>query len=347
VRIISSIKEISQFLNVSQSTVSIVLNGKGEKYRISAKTIKRIQEAAHSMGYQPNISARRLRTSGEKVAPIIALFWTVDARSQLIARYLKGIQAALGHFNGKYEILIQPYIGSELSQVKSLISGTRFNGAIIANATLEDEKFLEEAIVNVPIVLYMRDSSKYCHVHVDDYRTGKDMAKLFASRGHKDVGITIPSVSSRAIQLRVSGFIDGCMESGLNLKDEHTTYGEYSEQGGYSAIMQLGSLQEKPTALFFLSDQMAIGGLHAFQQLGIRIPDDIEVTGHDDEEVSKFSIPSLTTMHLPVEEMAFACMELIDDLISHKSSPPISRKFESHLVVRQSCGGDTEGTRNA
>lgn len=335
---VATIKEIAQHINVSQSTVSIVLNGKGDQYRISPATQKRILEAAHSLDYQPNISARRLRTSGETVNPIIALFWTVDTRSQLIARYLKGVQDALNGLESNYDILIQPYVGSELDQVPSLLTGTRFNGAIIANATQEDEKFLAQANIAVPLVLYLRNSSKYCFVNVDNKQAGRDVARHFAARGHRQVGLAVPIVSSSAIQLRVDGFMEECASLGIALHKEHMINEHYSEQGGYEASLKFALMDERPTAVFFVSDQMAIGGMFGFNEQGISIPGMIEVVGHDDEAASRFSIPSLTTMHLPVEEMAYSCITLMDELISHKISPPVSKMLDSHLVVRQSCG---------
>jgi LacI family transcriptional regulator len=334
----ANIKEIAVLSKVSQSTASIVLSGKSEQYRISPKTQQRVLDAARELDYQPNISARRLRSSGETVAPIIAVFWTMDTRSQLIARYLKGVQQAVQQLQTEYEILIQPYMGSKLSDIRSLTTGTRFNAAIIANPTEEDEQYLERESMNVPIVLYQRDSTKYCAVNADNFSTGKEVARLFAARGRTQVGMLVPDVSSKAIQLRVNGFIEGCSEYGLSLREESVVYAEFSEHGGYLAGRQLGSLSSRPEAVFFLSDQMAVGGLYAFHESGISVPNEIEVVGHDDDALSRYSIPALTTMHLPVEEMAEACVRLAADMITHKVISPVTTMYQSHLVVRQSCG---------
>ncbi|MBD2847425.1 LacI family DNA-binding transcriptional regulator [Paenibacillus sp. IB182496] len=334
----ASIKEIAQLAKVSQSTVSVVLNGKGTHYRISTDTQQRIMDAAQNLGYRPNISARRLRTRGETIKPVIALFWTADTRSQLIARYLNGLQVALSGYKDDYEILIQPYVGAQIHKETSLLTGTRFNGAIIANSTMEDERYLESAEINVPTVLYLRNSEKYCSVNVDDYRTGRTIAELFASRGHRSVGIMMPIVSSAAIQSRSQGFFDGCKELGLEIREAYNVQEEYSEEGGYRGGKKIAAMGERPDAIFFLSDQMAIGSLYAFYEAGVRIPIDMEIVGHDDEVASKFSIPPLTTVHLPVEEMALACLELMDGLMTNQIEAPVARKFESHLVVRQTCG---------
>ncbi|THF77826.1 LacI family transcriptional regulator [Cohnella fermenti] len=334
----ASIKEIAELANVSSSTVSIILNGKAKEFRISEATQAKVLKVVQELDYKPNISAKRLRTNGETVKPIIALFWTIDARTQLINRFLTSIQHSLSECGYKYELLIQPYVGSRICDETSLLTGTRFNGAIIANATFEDEAYLASADISVPTVLYLRDSDKYCSVNIDHYKAGKEVAKLFAARGHRKVGAVIPTVSSHAIHSRAKGFMDGCTEYGMELPEYRIVHNQYTEEGGYLASQSMANCPERPTAIFFLSDQMAIGGLYAFNEIGISIPDDIEVVGHDNEQASRFSIPSLTTMHLPVEDMAAACFRMIVDLMDHKLTPPYSRQFDYHLAVRQSCG---------
>ncbi|MBP1995628.1 LacI family DNA-binding transcriptional regulator [Paenibacillus eucommiae] len=334
----SSIKEIAKLAEVSQGTASIVLNGKGDQQRISQATQQRIYDAARKLDYRPNISARRLRSGGETVAPIIALFWTLDTRASLIGRFLKGVHDELKLSEEEHELLIQPYVSTRLCDVKSLITGTRFNAAIIANATEEDEKFLNEANINVPIVLHLRSSDKYSSVSVDNYQTGQEVARLFASRGHKRAGLIVPELSSRAIRNRMEGFLDGAKAYGLEISAEHITGGDFTEEGGYNAADQLLLAEERPSSLFVLSDQMAIGVLAKLHERNIRVPEEIEIVGHDDSESSRFAYPSLTTVHLPVEEMAATCVQLSIDLMNHQIVPPVAKIFTPHIVVRNSCG---------
>jgi LacI family transcriptional regulator len=337
---LASIREIARLASVSQGTASMVLNGKGDHYRISAATQQKILEAAQVLNYQPNISARRLRSSGETVLPIIALFWSLDTRAVLINRFLKGIQQVFLSQEQQYELLIQPYVGTRLNEVRSLLTGTRYNGAIIANATEQDEQYLEQANLMVPIVLYQRSSGKYSSVNVDSYKTGQEVARLFESRGHRKVGAIVPEVSSAAIRLRVEGFTNKARELGMEIQEKHTVRAEFSEAGGYHAIQQLlESGDDLPTALFSVSDQMSVGALMALSEAGKTVPDDVEIVGHDDDEVTRFTIPTLSTVHLPVEEMAAECVKILTDLMQHKSQSAEPKLFEPHLVIRKSCGG--------
>ncbi|MCR8629658.1 LacI family DNA-binding transcriptional regulator [Paenibacillus radicis (ex Xue et al. 2023)] len=336
----ASVKEIAQLANVSQGTASMVLNGKGDQYRISAATQQKIIEVARQVNYQPNISARRLRSGGETVLPIIALFWALDTRTALISRVLKGIQDSFTCLEEEYELMIQPYVGTRLCEVRSLLTGTRFNGAIIANPTEQDEEFLDQANLLVPIVLYQRSSTKYSYVNVDSFKSGENVAMLFASRGHSRVGVIVPNVSSKAIRLRKEGFMAKAGELALAIAEQHLVYSDFSEEGGYEAIRILMEQEgELPSAIFVISDQMSVGALMALNEVGIRVPKDIEIVGHDDDEVTRFTIPPLTTVHLPVEKMASECVKQLTNLMQHKSNSTVSHLFETHLEIRQSCGG--------
>jgi LacI family transcriptional regulator len=341
--IMASVKEVAQLANVSQGTASMVLNGKGDQYRISEATQQKIWDVAKQLNYQPNISARRLRSSGETVLPIIALFWTLDTRTAQISRFLKGLRNALSTLDGEYELLIQPYVSGQLNEVKSLITGTRFNGAIIAHPTEQDEQFLEEANLHVPIVLYQRSSNKYSFVNVDSYKAGEQVAGLFARRQHRRIGVIVPDASSKAISLRKEGFLEKAFELGLGVSASHLVYADFSEQGGYQAIKQLlQSGDIPPTALFVISDQMSVGVLMALHEVGIRVPEDIEIVGHDNDDVTQFTIPTLSTVHLPVEEMARECVRKLTELMQHKIHLPAGQILESYLVLRQSCGGEDQ-----
>jgi DNA-binding LacI/PurR family transcriptional regulator len=335
----SSIKDIAKLAQVSLATASFVLNGKGEQMRISEPTQQKILEAAKTLNYRPNISAKHLRSSGGKAVPVIAILWTLDTRASLIGRFLKGIEHLFSHQTREFELLIHPYENSKIDKVQSLVTGTRFNGAIIAYASESDLVFLENSGINMPIVLYQRDSHKYSSVKVNFCKTGMQVAKLFADRGHKNVGIVVPDLTSQSIDQRKEGFLKGVSQHQLRVNPKHIIVGPNTGEGGYNAVKELSRRGKLPTAVFFINDTMAAGGLAAFHEAGIRIPEDIEVMGHDNHDHSRFTIPSLSTVHLPEEEMAVTCVNTLLDLLNNKVEGPVAITVEATQVIRQSCGG--------
>ncbi len=333
----STIREIARLARVSQVTVSLILNGKAEQYRIAETTQQRVLEIARSISYQPNISAKRLRSMGEKVLPIIALLWPLDTQSAFMShRLLRSMQQTLHGLDDEYELLIQPYQRNHLQEVSSLITGTRFNGALITSPSTTDELYLEHTHLKVPIVLYQRNSTVYPTVNIDNAQGGSAVAQLFYQKKHMQVGIIIPNSDSAAIRLRAEGFFQRAQDLGIEVT--HRVDTEFSERGGYNAVQQIvHSKQPLPRAIFVLSDQMAIGVLSALNEAGIQVPQKLEVVGFEDDAMASYTIPRLTTVHVPVEPMVGTAVKTLVQLMKKQTVSVTSHKFETHIVFRDSC----------
>lgn len=331
----ATIREIAEKVGVSVGTASFVLNGKAEEMRISKKTQERVLEVAKALGYQPSLSARRLRAKGEQEVPVIAILWTLDARTSLISRFLQGIQTKAMYQEGLFELVIQPYENDKLSEMESLKTGLRFNGAIVANASDKDMAYLEQADLKIPMVVYQRQSQKYATVAVDSKKAGMDVATRFINNNHTHVGIVIPEISSEAVDLRRQGFYEACRDSKQAIQVEEY-YGDFSEKGGYAAVKQMLQQKAKPTALFCLSDHMAIGALSALHEENVKVPEELQLVGHDNISSTQFTIPPLSTVHLPVEEMAEACVRQLLKIIRSETEPTESIYFSSMFVQRGS-----------
>ncbi|GAE31798.1 LacI family DNA-binding transcriptional regulator [Alkalihalobacillus hemicellulosilyticus] len=332
----ATIRQIAEKAGVSSGTVSFILNGKAEKMRISEATQKKVLEIARELGYLPSISARRLRNNDKSKIPVLTILWTLDARASLMSRFLQGIQSKSIYKDGMFELLIQPYENGKLDEVESLRTGTRFNGAIVANASDEDLNFLETNDLKVPVVLYQRYSDKYNTVNVDSFMTGVEVAKYFERKGHERVAIVTPKISSQAVRHRQEGFLDRVEKS--NMENLFVLEGNFTEEGGYEVIHKLVSSGKKmPSALFFLSDPMAMGALAACHANGIRVPEDLEIIGHDNDVQTAFTTPPLTTVHLPVEEMASACVNQLLRMMNHQILKPEEIRFKTEIMKRSSC----------
>ena len=110
--------------------------------------------------------------------------------------------------------------------------------------------------------------------------------------------------------------------------------------GGYDAAKKILELPQLPDCLFCVSDAMALGALHAFWKAGIRIPEDMEIisVGNGDKEQEEYSCPSLSVVHLPMEKMAEACLQLLWDLSNNVIESPHSMELPIDYVQRESCG---------
>lgn len=337
----STIKEIAERTKLSIGTVSIVLNGRGDEMRISKKTQQRVLEAAQGLGYLPNIAARRLRQSNVRNIPAIATFWPSDLAPELLGRFFTGAQSPILEQEFSFEMTIQPYKRMQIDKIKDMCNSGIYHGAIITGISAEEQRYLEEHPLSVPTVLFNRLSSVYSCVHVDSYEIGRKVAELFASRGHKKVGTIVPEhLVNSDNNLRYKGFVESCGEFGLELEDRHVQIAPMSMEGGNAAarrIVEGGGTM--PTAVFFPLGTMAVAALPVFHHAGIRIPHDMEIVTYGDHEAERYSVPSLSTVKLPVEEMAAACLRLVMGLIQDPGTKPKAIEFDTPFIFRESCGG--------
>lgn len=336
----STIKEIAERTKLSVGTVSIVLNGRGDEMRISKKTQQRIHEAAQGIGYLPNVSARRLRQSNGRNIPVIATFWPSNLSADLLGRFFVGAQNSILEQEYEFEMTIQPYKSMQIHRIKEICDQGIYHGAILTGISSEDQRYLEENPLSVPTVLFNRKSNNYSCAYVDTYEIGRKTAELFMARGHKKVGTIVPDYLVKAENnLRFKGFVESCKKYGLELEERHIQAAPMTMEGGNVAAKKIveggGAL---PTAMFFPLGLMAVAALPEFHRAGIRIPDKMEILTYGDHDAEKYSVPSLSTVKLPVEEMAAACIRLVMDRILDPSAKPKSLAFETEFIFRESCG---------
>lgn len=336
----STIKEIAERTKLSIGTVSIVLNGRGDEMRIAKKTQQRILEAAQGVGYLPNVSARRLRQSNGRNIPSIATFWPSDLSSDLLGRFFMGAQSPMLEQEFEFEMTIQPYTRNHIHRIKEICDQGNYHGAILTGISAEEQRYLEENLIQVPAVFFNRESARYSCAHVDTYEIGRKSAELFAVRGHKKVGTIVPDhLVNTENNLRFRGFVESCAKYGLELEERHIQMAPMTMEGGNAAAKKIveggGDL---PTAIFFPMGLMAVAALPEFNRAGIVVPDKMEILTYGDHDAEKYSVPSLSTVKLPVEEMAAACIRLVMGRILDPSSKPKSLQFDSPFIFRESCG---------
>ena len=337
----STIQEIAERTKLSIGTVSIVLNGRGDEMRISKRTQQRILEAARGIGYIPNVSARRLRQSNARNIPSIVTFWPSDLAPDLLGRFFLGAQSSILEQEFEFEMTIQPYKREQLHRIKEIGDQGSYHGAILTGISAQEQKYLEENPLSVPCVLFNRLSASFSCAYVDTYEIGRKTAELFAARGHKKVGTIVPDYLVHSENnLRFKGFVESCAKLGLELEERHIQAAPMTMEGGNAAARKIveggGDL---PTAMFFPIGIMAVAALPVFHKAGIRIPERMEILSYGDHDSEKYSVPSLSTVKLPVEEMADACIRLVMGRILDPSAKPKSMVFETPFIFRESCGG--------
>ena len=152
-----TIKDVASFAQVSPTTVSLIINGKAEERRISPLTCERVMQAMNTLGYQPNLSARRLR-SNEKLRPIIAFYWPMDYRTNILASFLSRFQGIIRRLGFDCELVVQTYENNALEKHSDGIIKNSYHAVIIGGASSQDIAYLETLKPQIPLVLINRTS---------------------------------------------------------------------------------------------------------------------------------------------------------------------------------------------
>lgn len=333
-----TIKDIAKASGVSASTVSIILNGKSQERKISKKTCEAVWDAVRILGYHPNIAARSLRAPQDSNIQTIALYWANDSRTTMLSRFLKGLEQVRSSTDMHYEIVIYPYDNDHLNEQTSLLSGKRFHATIIANASQIDMEFIKNNFFPVPVVLYNRQLENQYSVTVDNEKMGTLAAHALIDKGKTTPWILTSETSFPGMDLRITGFLKAMTQIKCNVPEEHILYGQSTPESGARLTETILNSNVCCDSIYCLSDAIAYGCLHTLNKHRISIPEKISVIsiGNGEQEYAAYATPPLSTVYLPMEDMANQCLKTLLSLLAHKTPAQKNIVLDTPLFTRTS-----------
>ena len=333
----ATIKDVAQMAGVSVTTVSIIINGKTEERRISAATKEKVLSVMNELGYQPNLSARRLRYSETK-KPAIAFYWPMDYRINILASFINCIQKELNAQHFDCELVIQTYENDHLEKKAAPIIKSGYNGIIIGATSHKDMEYLEALTPQIPIVLINRVSEKYSTVCVDSKKVGFMAARLFKEKGYREAAVIVSDHPYVAMGNRTQAFLSACSELGILVKPDHIIRGDGTITGGVEAAEAYCRMDKPPKAIFLESDSMALGALYTFHKNHVSVPGDVELLSIAmlGEEATRFSIPALSVIDLSNDSISRAAVHILIHSIEHSDFTPVHIPMEPELILRDS-----------
>lgn len=333
----ATIKDVANLAGVSVSTVSVIINNKAEERKISTKTIEKVEEAIKQLNYQPSVSARKLR-SNESNVYTVGVFWASDFRMSFLSRFITGLQSEILKLQRPIDIAICPYEPDKLRFEKRLYSLNTYNAVIIANTTDNDNDYINNNPIPIPTVLYNRESEIYHTVGIDNYETGRKAAAHLISKGVRSIAMICQKNSYLAMSRRSEAFINECIKSKIYIDKNDIIYTDGSIAGGAEAGNILKNKENLPDGIFCDSDNIAQGLIYSLKEQGIKVPQDVKImaVGMGNPELSRFFIPSISVVDVPMEQMAAKCMKIITEVASHELNTPSHILYESVLQERES-----------
>ena len=328
----NNLKSIARRTGVSISTVSRVLNGKHEQYRISAKTVKRVMDEAKRIDYKPSILAQSLRTN--KTYTIGLLIPSID--NPYFATIASEIVFEAKRYG--YTVILLDTLedeGNESEWINTLL--TRSIDGIILVPCGERPESLEKIDEQTPIVLidrYFEDTS-LSYICTDNYRGALDGVKLLIENGHKEILCIRGVPHSMPSKERVKGYIDALRESGFDTRSR-ITGNDYSITNGYlETKLAIGS-PARPTAIFALSNTIMLGAIRAIGESSLRIPDDVSILSFDNNLFLDFLHPAVTRISQPTKEISQLAVKILMERLSDKQSVPQQIKLPAQIIEGKS-----------
>ncbi|CAM3796492.1 MULTISPECIES: LacI family DNA-binding transcriptional regulator [Paenibacillus] len=325
----ATMKDVAKAAGVSLSTASYAINGSS---KISEATRAKVIEAAKQLNYQKNGLATDLKRSSTKTIALILSDMSGPYYSELI----RGVQEVALE-NGYDLIACSSFGGNESTAIKFLRE-KRVDGVIISEHNLHDEAILQSARKGFPIVVldrYLKGDYIY-NVLVDNEKGGYMATELLIKNGCKQIAYISSSSNSYDHKLRYKGYLQALSDYNLECTSNLNINGRFTIDGGYMATKLLIGQRQLPDAIFYANDEMAAGGIKAFQEAGIRVPDDISIVGFDDIFLAEHMNPPLTTIRQPKYEIGSLAAHLIVQLLEGLE---LEHEYvlSTELVVRRSC----------
>lgn len=330
-----TIKDIARHANVSHSTVSRALHGNS---LISDKTAERIRQAAHELGYRPSAAARSLKTRRSQALGVIVS--SID--DPFFGEVLQGIEEVAQNKGYSLFMAASQRDPEREQAIVQAMSEHRVDGVIICSASFKPEQNRQFKEFGVPIVVVNNQAAedyRYSIYH-DDVDGSRQITRHLIDLGHQHIAYLGNSSSGRTNLDRLSGF-----EMEMGLAEIPIPDGYIYEipgggpQDGLLGVEHFLNLQMQPTALICFNDMMAIGVLKGLHQAGLRVPEDISLTGFDNIVFSNFTPPALTTFDQPKKFIGAEAARLVLELLSetadiNDSNQPKVLKLRGKLLVR-------------
>jgi LacI family transcriptional regulator len=323
-----TLEEVARSARVSTATVSRVLNGTGP---VKKSTQARVLRVMQELKYSPNLHAQSLAGGRSRSIGVIVS----NIENPFFLDVYKTVEA--GAHDAGYEVIMANtgYSPERLVTSIRLMLGRRLAGLAAVVSEMDATLIQELSGQRIPVVFYDvgTPSRNITNIRVD-YRSG--MAKLASylySLGHRRVGYVGHHSSLGPINERAQTLRDATdRHPGLEVE---TATDADSLEGGREAARTLLARSPRATALVCVNDVMAVGALRELRARGLRVPEDVSVTGFDNVTLAQFAVPALTTVHIPREQIG---RTICDCLM--RDDGPRDREFvvEPELVVRDSTG---------
>lgn len=327
-----NITDVVRLSGVSKTTVSRVINNYPH---ISKEKKELVLKAIEELRYTPNLSARKLRgqlttTIGVIVPRIVNPFFS----------YLVDAIEKVGNQND-YQILICQSNEDKKKELSFLyLLKTKQADGIIMTSIENDWEVIEPFAEYGPIVLcneYVSNASVPI-IRSDQYQGAYMGVKHLIERGHRKIAYCTGGLFTDfgKDKDRNQGYQKALEEAGIKVNPSWVLVNQHTIEDGKKVMKQILEMNDRPTAVFTGSDEIAGGLMIAAKEYGFSIPKDLAIIGFDDQPIAEMMDPGLTTIRQPIEQMGNKAMEVLMEMLNNPNLAPATYYLPIELVIRKS-----------
>ena len=334
-----TLKDVAARAGVSYQTVSKVLNNQAT---VAPETEARVRLAIRELNYRPNIGARNLRTRASNLIGFACYSPPGNGWHPILDLFLYSIANA-AEANG---YLITFFTGGDKDTYENtnlyadLYARRQVEGFVLADTVQDDPRIAHLIKQGIPFTSFGRSNEgwDFCWVDVDGRAGVENVMTHLQERGHERIALITWFDRFKTGLDREAGYLCGLQAAGTPFDADWVVRGPDSAETGARGIHSFLSLpaHRRPSAVVCVSDQIAIGAMHAAMAAGLQVGRHIAITGYDDVPMAKYLHPPLTSVGQPIDQVGQHVVEL---LLKQLNNEPILQKgisLKPRLVVRES-----------
>lgn len=330
----ATIADVAEKAGVSIATVSRVMNQTGQ---VSEATAARVREVIAHLNYTPHAAARGLASRKTNTLGLLLR----EISGEFFQPMLKGIEAEARESGFDLLIHCTHRSANPNGSPDYLLTEHNSDGILVFTDSLEEAEIIRLYQMQFPLVLLHRSSPPGYDIPSVTFenKSGarKMMDYLIDKRGYRRIMLLAGPVEAEDSYWREMGYRESLAIHGIPFDASLVAQGGFDEHQAYQSVKGLISRGLQVDAIFAADDDSAIGALKALKDSGLRVPEDIAVTGFDDIPLARHLSPSLTTVRAPIETAGHEAVRQLINLIRTGKAERLVL-LPTELVIRHSCG---------
>ena len=334
-----TIRDIAKKLNLSIGAVSRAMDGYPD---ISEETRQRVIQTAQEMGYVPNRAARQLRRKKADAIGYVLPSNTPRFADPFFTEFVSGLGDETARH--PFDLLISiapPGEEAEKHIYQSWVQGRKVDGFILTHLRLQDwrvEYLAQQAIPFTALESTLSNHDFPC-VKVNRQEGIIELVAHLAEHGFQRIACIGGPADLKIQADQFDGYCQGLGAIDIPFDTRLVTISDLTSAGGYEATNRLLSIPDPPDAIICINDETAFGVLRAAREAGLQVGSDLAVAGFDGVQLSRYTEPPLTTLDIPVYDIACLLVKMLSAELTGKPYPERMVVLQPNLLIRESTGG--------